>query len=177
MLAVLDKEASLVMAALDTSVRDAKSQLASMHLAVASCWNASMRKALAALSLSPSEFDSWLLNETQVCPQIHDVFHTLHSCALLVVLAQMAHSSRPKRSCIYLNPFVTADEWLDPLAYPRYNGQDEDRRIEVLSGGLACPRDPSEDSPDQLLRESDKATAIVCSRNIWFKLSVLFQIK
>lgn len=67
MLTVLDKEASKVMAALDTSVEDAKTQVASMHLAVASCWNASVPKALAALSLSPSEFDSYLLNEVQVC--------------------------------------------------------------------------------------------------------------
>lgn len=66
MLSVLDKEASMVMAALDNSVRVAKSQLESMHLTVASCWNASMFKALAALSLSPSEFDCWLLNEAQV---------------------------------------------------------------------------------------------------------------
>lgn len=65
MLTVLDKEASMVMAALDRSVEDAKTQIASMHLGVASCWNASVPKALAALSLSPSEFDSYL-NETQV---------------------------------------------------------------------------------------------------------------
>lgn len=68
MLAVLDKEASMVMAALDSNVEDAKNQIASMHLGVASCWNASVPKALAALSLSPSEFDSYL-NETQVWTQ------------------------------------------------------------------------------------------------------------
>lgn len=65
MLKVLDKEASMVMAALDKSVEDAKAQIASMHLGVAGCWNASVPKALAALSLSPSDFDCFL-NETQV---------------------------------------------------------------------------------------------------------------
>ena len=65
MLAVLDEEAAMVMAALDNSVDDAKAQIVSMHLGVASCWNASVPKALAALSLSPREFDSYL-KETQV---------------------------------------------------------------------------------------------------------------
>jgi len=80
MLTVLDKEASKVMAALDESVEDAKARIASMHLGVASCWNASVPKALAALILSPSEFDSYL-NEMQVWKKFmvthlhaHDVF-------------------------------------------------------------------------------------------------------
>lgn len=64
----------MVMAALDTSVKDAKIQIASMHLVIVSCWNDSLLKALAALSLSPSEFDSYLLNEAQVSTKIHEVF-------------------------------------------------------------------------------------------------------
>ena len=72
----------MVMAALEPgSVMDVKSQLASMNFAVASCWNASVPKALAAFMLSPSEFDSWLLNEAQVRPQIHDIFYPVsHLC-------------------------------------------------------------------------------------------------
>ena len=36
------------------------------------------------------------------------------------------------------------------------------------------PKDSSEDSIDQLLEESDKATAIECNLNIWVKFSVRF---
>ena len=64
MLSVLDKEAAMVMDALDTM--DAKAQLESMHSTVSSHWNAPVVKALAALSLSPSEFDCWRRNEGQV---------------------------------------------------------------------------------------------------------------
>lgn len=90
MLTVLDKEASLVMAALDTSVEDAKTQIASMHLGVASCWNASVPKALAALSLSPSEFDTYL-NETQVCPE-ENSFRRLLSPSFVKYLLHRIHS-------------------------------------------------------------------------------------
>ena len=71
-MAVLDREAAMLMAALDSSVDDAKVQIASMHLGVASCWNASVPKALAALSLSPCEFDSYL-NATQVWTDMYHI--------------------------------------------------------------------------------------------------------
>lgn len=65
----------MVIAALDISVKDAKIQVASMHSVIASYWNNSLPKALAALSLSPSEFDSYLLNEAHVSTKIHDVYN------------------------------------------------------------------------------------------------------
>jgi len=62
----------MVMTALDLSVKDAKLHVASMHLVIASCWNDCLPKALAALSLSPSEFHSYLINEAQVSMQMHE---------------------------------------------------------------------------------------------------------
>ncbi|KAG0615159.1 hypothetical protein M758_5G019800 [Ceratodon purpureus] len=169
-LSVLDKEASMVMAALDNNVRDAKSQLESMHLAVASCWNASMLKALAALSLSPSEFDCWLLNKAEGACALNDTSSIEES---IVAWSQYLEKNgapsvgAEKRSPNKFNLVESrallsgADKWLAPLAYPRFDGLNEGRRIGVLSGGLACSRDLSEDSTDQLLGESDKTTAKV----------------
>ncbi|KAG0575621.1 hypothetical protein KC19_5G017700 [Ceratodon purpureus] len=169
-LSVLDKEASMVMAALDNNVRDAKSQLESMHLAVASCWNASMLKALAALSLSPSEFDCWLLNKAEGACALNDTSSIEGS---IVAWSQYLEKNgapsvgAEKRSPNKFNLVESrallsgADKWLAPLAYPRFDGLNEGRSIGVLSGGLACSRDLSEDSTDQLLGESDKTTAKV----------------
>lgn len=60
-LSVLDNQSSVVMAALDTSVTDAKIQVAAMQSAISSCWNDSLPEALAALSPSPSEIDGFVL--------------------------------------------------------------------------------------------------------------------
>lgn len=56
----------MVIDALDQSVEDAKTRVASMHVTLKSCLNASVPKALAGINLSPSEFDSSIFSETQV---------------------------------------------------------------------------------------------------------------
>ncbi|XP_073390614.1 uncharacterized protein [Physcomitrium patens] len=65
MLKILDEETSMVIDALDQSVEDAKTRVASMHVTLKSCLNASVPKALAGINLSPSEFDSSIFSETQ----------------------------------------------------------------------------------------------------------------
>ncbi|XP_073395539.1 uncharacterized protein [Physcomitrium patens] len=173
MLTVLDKEASKVMAALDTSVEDAKTQVASMHLAVASCWNASVPKALAALSLSPSEFDSYLLNEVQGSTTWTDISKIEESIlAWRQYLGTNYGAGKPlgggeEKCSKYPNwsertkSLYGADESLAPVRYPRYTGQSEDRNFGLRSGGIACPRNSTEDLAEQLLGELDKAAAKV----------------
>lgn len=87
-LSVLNNESSVVMAALDTSVTDAKIQVAAMQSAISSCWNDSLPKALAALSFSPSEIDGYVLQvrmvllEWLVIYTVEFIVHTiLHVCA------------------------------------------------------------------------------------------------
>lgn len=70
-----------------------------------------------------------------------------------------------------------ADESLAPVRYPRYTGQSEDRNFGLRSGGIACPRNSTEDLAEQLLGELDKAAAKVRSLITGLNASFIFETR